>query len=455
MKIREETHLPPTLALVLCLAFIYFMLRLERRQSTDVSRVLWVPTIWMLVTASKPLGAWLHVRSTNPEQGGTLDLVFQAALILVAIVILSRRHFDWSGTIRKNAWLMAFVAFMLLSVLWSDFPWLSFKRWGKELLAVLMAFIVLSEPSPRRAMESIFKRMTYILIPLSPVLIKYFPEYGRLYTPWSGEVMWTGVANHKNSLASLCIISATFLIWSLVRRRQGHNPAGWKYQTYAEILILAMAFWMLGGPGGNVFYSATSIYAFSAGLLVWGACSLAKKRGTSLSAKILTPLVIGIIVFGTVSVFTAGSRLGFFASAAGRDATLTGRTQVWTSLVPVVMKSPMLGKGFGVFWTPERREYFQISGAHNGYLDVLLELGFVGIILVSAFYLSACGKARRELLRDFDWGVLWMASIIITLVHNMGESSLSSFTNYLTAAVLFMTVASTNMTRAGARTDGA
>jgi len=407
----------------------------------------------MLVTASKPLGAWFRVWSTDPEQGSPLDLAFQVFLILAAIVILVRRDFDWSGAVRGNAWLMALVIFMLISTLWSDLPLLSLKRGGKELLAVLMAFVVLSEPSPRRAVESILRRTTYVLIPFSPVLIKYFPYYGRLYSRSSGGEMWTGVANHKNSLASICIFSVILLIWSLIRRRQGKNPAGWRYQTHAEILILAIALWLMGGPQGSLFYSATSVYALIGGLLVYGGYYLAKRRKKPVSGRSLTTLVTGIIVFGTISIFTAGFGLRFFTSTAGRDATLTGRTQVWSALIPIVMRSPVVGGGFGVFWTPARRDSFDISGAHNGYLDVLLGLGFVGIILVSFFYLASCRNARRELSHDFDWGVLCISFIIMALIHNMGESSISSFNNYLTGIVLFIAVSSTNVIRASGRTD--
>jgi O-antigen ligase len=198
----------------------------------------------------------------------------------------------------------------------------------------------------------------------------------------------------------------------------------------------------LGGPGGKIFYSATSVYALSAGLLVFGGYYLAKRNKIQISAGTLTALVTVIIVFGIVSIFTSGSKLGFFASAVGRDATLTGRTQVWASLLPVVMSRPLAGGGFGVFWTPGRQDLYQISGAHSGYLDVLLGLGFIGILLVSAFLLSSCRKAHRELSHDFDWGILWICYIIMSVVHNMGESSIDSFTNYLTAIVLFFTVSS-------------
>jgi O-antigen ligase len=446
-KREEETHLPPTLALFFCIVFVLFLLRLDRKQSPDVSRALWVPTVWVIYIASKPLGEWFQQSSSSPDAGSPMDRAFLIVLMLAALLILFLRNVDWAGALKEHPWVMALIMFMLVSVLWSNIPFISFKRWVREFQAVLMALVVLSESSPRRAMESILRRTTYVLIPFSPLLIKYFPVYGVQYGQWSGEQMWVGVSLQKNGLAYLCIISALFLIWTLAKRWQGNNPRVWKYQTHMEILVLAMTFWLLAGPRRELFYSATSTYTLIASLLVLGLLHLAKKRKIYVKAAWVTTIVAVVIIFGVVSVFTSGSRLRFFASSAGRDATLTGRTEVWASLLPVVMRSPLVGGGFGGFWTPTTRELFRITGAHSGYLDVLIGLGFVGIMLVSLFFLSSCRKAHQEISRDFDWGALWICYIIMSVVHNIGESSMDSFTSYLTAIVLFFTVSSSPIFR--------
>jgi hypothetical protein len=57
-------------------------------------------------------------------------------------------------------------------------------------------------------------------------------------------------------------------------------------------------------------------------------------------------------------------------------------------------------------------------------------------------------NAYRELSREFDWGILWIFVLLMLVVHNMGESSIDTFTSYQTAVVLFMTVSSTRMTGA-------
>jgi O-antigen ligase len=364
--------------------------------------------------------------------------------MFVALWILFRRKVSWLTIIKENRWLIILIVFMLVSILWSTIPFVSFKRWIREVQAVLMAMVVLSEPSPRQAIESILRRISYILIPFSLLLIKYFPKYGVKYDRWSGETMWIGVSQQKNGLAALCLISAFYIIWSLVERWQDGKAPGWKYQTYFEIFLLVIAFLLMGGPRGDPFYSASSTYALALGFLLYLGLRLLKKFGLSFPAGLLTVTTVAIFVFGIVALFAGGSNLNFFASSAGRDVTLTGRTQVWSSLLPVVMRRPLFGWGVGGFWTPGTREAFNISGAHSGYLEILLTLGFVGIILFVFYFLASCRKAYRELSRDFSWGGLWICYLIMALVHSIAESSIYSFDTSLGAIILFLTVSSLN-----------
>ena len=398
----------------------------------------------MLYTFSKPLGIWFPTSGANPDFGSPLDRAFLIILMSIALWILIRRRFDWSNAINENAWLMVLIVYMLVSILWSNIPTISFKRWIRELQAILMAFFVLSELSPRQAMESIFRRIAYILIPFSLLLIKYFPKYGVNYGRWVGGQMWIGVSTQKNGLGRLCFVVVFFLIWSLVRRWQGHKALVWKYENHIEIFVLAIALWLLKGPGG-ITYSATSIISLAVGLLFYGGFYFIKKSGKNLAAGTLMAIVGIVIIFGIVAIFTGGSNVGYLAASAKRDATLTGRTAAWAALLPVAMQSPLAGRGFGGFWTSGTKGIYNISGAHSGYLDMLLGLGFLGILLISLFLLTSCRKAQRELKQNFDWGALWFCYIIMIVVHNIVESSIDSLASPLTAVILFITISSTNV----------
>ena len=436
--------MPRILALILCTGFVLFLLWLEHKQAIGVTRVSWIPSIWMIYVASKPLAIWFPWSGATPESS-PLDRVFLIALMFVAFGILAHRKINWSIAMKENVWLMALIIFMLISVLWSSIPKTSFIRWARELLATIMAFAVFSEPLPRRTVESILRKTIYVLIPFSILLIKYFPEYGIEYGRWTGGRMWIGVTLQKNGLGLLCSIASFFLVWSIIDRWHLKKVPVWKFETHTEIFLLLLAIWLMRGPSGSFFYSATSFYAFMTGLLFLGGFYLAKKTGKYFSKLTLTTIVAVIIIFGTAVLFTGGSHIGFAASAAKRDSTLTGRTEVWSSLLPVAMKRPFLGNGFGGYWTPATKEFFHISGGHSGYLDVLLGLGFVGLLLVSIFLLSSCRKAHRALSVDFNWGTLWFCFIVMGAVHNITESTIDSLTSFLTAVILFLTVSSKDM----------
>jgi exopolysaccharide production protein ExoQ len=432
--------MPPALALLLCSAFVFYLLRYDRRHSNKVSGALWVPTVWMFSIATKPLANWFGAGGEDVESGSPLDRLFVTGLLCLGLLILARRKLDWHSVIKENTWLILLIAYMLISILWSDLPFVSLKRWIRELTAVIMAFVVLTEPEPRQAMESLFRRTAYILIPFSILLIKYFPQYGVQYR-WSGEMMWVGVTMQKNGLGRLCLISAFFLIWTLIRRWKGRDINVHKFQTLAEVSLLVLTLWLLKGPA-TWAASASGFVALSTGLATFAGLLWLKRHRLYLHPSLLIGITIIIIAVGIITPLSQGSSVADFTSVVGRDATLTGRTDIWAGLVPIALQHPVLGSGFGGFWNSQTEAAAMVNEAHNGYLDVLLQLGFVGLLIIAMFLLSCSRKAQNTFAYDFDWGSLCICFLLMTLVHNITESSIHTFTSHLMAIALFLTVAS-------------
>jgi len=84
------------------------------------------------------------------------------------------------------------LVFALLSILWSDFPFVSFKRWFRDLGNYLVILVVVSDPNPLEAARTLLRRFCYLLIPLSILLIKYFPYLARQYEVWTGNAQFVG-----------------------------------------------------------------------------------------------------------------------------------------------------------------------------------------------------------------------------------------------------------------------
>src|SRR5262245_25739824 len=130
--------MPRELALLICTAFVIALLWFERRDSAGVSAALWIPTIWMLAIASKPLGVWFGI-SGDAESISLIDRIGLTGLGILGILVLVRRHHDSLQALKGHGWLLALLAYMLISTLWSDVAFIAMRRWAREVNVLIMA----------------------------------------------------------------------------------------------------------------------------------------------------------------------------------------------------------------------------------------------------------------------------------------------------------------------------
>jgi exopolysaccharide production protein ExoQ len=443
----------PNLALLICLVFVVLVLRYAGERIKSGSFGLWVPTIWMLYCASRPLAAW---SASSPddfrvEEGSGLDRLFLSGLIGLAFVILNKRRLNWSQVLRENRVIVMLCVYLAVSALWSDYTLISWKRWFRFCGTPLMALIVLTEVSPGEAMERIFRRSAYILIPLSLTMIRYFNEIGIQYDAWTGERMWVGVTTQKNSLARFCLISSFFLMWAIIRAWPKRKTRGVKKRIRADFVILLISVYLLKGPGST--YSATSIATLVLGVSMYIFLLSVRKLGLS-AGSTLAGIAIACAIFSGVAIpIIGGSGASGLLALLGRDATFTGRTEVWQAILPVALLHPILGVGFGSFWINPPFTYslsIMVNEAHNGYLDVFVELGFVGFSLFLVFLLCFYRDARKAMAYDFHWASFSLCMLLIILIHNITESSFLRPTNHMGAVMVFLAMLVRQLHRAKA-----
>src|SRR6266436_7906117 len=209
----------PTLALLGGFGFIFWLIARDVKRRPGLSRALWIPLIWAVILGSRPVSLWWGDSGqaiANIEDGSPTDrLVFQG-LMVAGLVVLFKRRINLRAVISNNKWLFLYVAYLGISACWSDYPFISFKRWIKELGNVVMVLVVLSEIDPIDAAKAIFLRCAYILIPLSVIYIKYFPDVGRYYNRWTWTYSYGGVTTDKNMLGLTLVVSGIFLLWHLL-----------------------------------------------------------------------------------------------------------------------------------------------------------------------------------------------------------------------------------------------
>src|SRR5438477_10076072 len=194
-------HTPSTVALLFTVAFIIFLFRRDIREKPHVTGALWLPLLWMLIIGSRSPTQWLavggYMQGSSMEEGNPLDAFVFFTLIAAGFYILNRRQVSLSEIFRNNGWLMAFLLYCLVSILWSDFPFVAFKRWIKILGHPIMALIILTEPDLEEALIRLMKRCAYVVVPVSFLFIKYYPQWGRDFDPWPGAPSLNGNAGNR------------------------------------------------------------------------------------------------------------------------------------------------------------------------------------------------------------------------------------------------------------------
>jgi exopolysaccharide production protein ExoQ len=356
---------------------------------------------------------------------------------VLGLVILARRCFDWRAVLKNNSWLAALCIYVLLSILWSEAPFVSIKRAIKMVGSLVMAMVILSEVSPGQAFESVLRRLTYILIPFSILLIKYFPDLGVFYLRYTGDRWWIGVTTTKNNLGVLCTVAALFLFWRFLMTWNRRKISGMKWWYYLDLLVLAMSLFLMKG---EVSYSATSLACLAAGI----ACVLglwwAQTHQINLGMSMLTMPVMLIFFFGASVPFLGTAAFSGLTSLLGRDATFTGRTEIWAQLAPLALSEPFLGHGYGGFWLGTL--VAEVNEAHNGYLEVVLGLGFVGLLIVMGFVASCCREAYVGIRQNAERAFFGYGLIIMMVLHNVTEASFVEIADLMWTTLLFMQVVS-------------
>ena len=237
-------------ATALCFLFIAYLFYTDVRRPDGRSLALWVPTIWMFLAGSRFVSAWLHLSpdfetASDYSEGSPIDRAVFFGLILAGIFILARRKIDWEHVPTKNVWIVLYLLYCLTSLAWTNDPTVLMKRWVKDLGNSIMALVILTKRCPYEAVGVVLRRLAFLMLPLSVLFIKYYPELGRWYRPHDGAETFTGVATQKNQLGVGCLIIGIYMAWEFLQRRQETYPPYLRQNKLAALILVGMLGWLL------------------------------------------------------------------------------------------------------------------------------------------------------------------------------------------------------------------
>jgi len=312
----------------------------------------------------------------------------------------------------------------LLSILWSDFPSISLKRLTKALGNPIMALVLLTEEHPDRATGWMIRRAAYLLLPLSVLFINYYPNIGVQYHT-TGMRMPIGVTTSKNQLGELCLISGIYFAWELLIRREYRNRTRKRSHLAVLLVMSVITAWLL--RTANSMTSMVTLTVALALLLLSSMPSVIRKPSRVMSVEL--PLAI-ILLALLLSVNLLSSVI---VGVLGRDLTLTTRVPMWYGLMGMANR-PIVGVGYESFWLGDRLStlwqlYGTLHQAHNGYLEVFLNLGAIGLFLIIVTLISGFPRIKRQLDKDYSFAVLRFVFLMTVIIHNWTEASFYGVSN--------------------------
>lgn len=393
-----------------------FVLDYDRKEPT--SAALWLPVIWLGIAGSRPISVWLGM-DPGPNQlseGSPFDRNIFSALLIAGLLVLMARGRKVLKFLKANPAIVLFITYCAVSTLWSDYSDIALKRWTKSLGDFVMILVILTDRDHVLALKRVITRIGFVIIPLSVLFIKYFPDLGRAYSPYEGTASYVGVAEDKNMLGKICLVLGLAFCWRLYEEWSGER----RQRTLLALgAILTMTLWLLW-----VSNSMTSLSCF-----VFGNCILLCTRFPRVAKnRQLVHILVATLIFVSFAVlFLNVGQL--VLSAIGRNPTLTGRTLLWGEVrkIPV---NPLFGAGFESFWLGKRLAYlwslhwWHPTEAHDGYLEVLLNLGWAGLLVLAIVAISGYRNILQMFARDPSAGRLRLAYFVVAVAYNYTESAI-------------------------------
>jgi exopolysaccharide production protein ExoQ len=274
-----------------------------------------------------------------------------------------------------------YILFVMASSFWATEFVATFRKTLLLLATTLFGFYFAGRFNPRQQLlmaasalgATMFSHLTFGL---------FFPAYAKHAMYFAGA--FRGLMTHKNSLAQMSVLCAIIIQICLPfpYKRKGWLWAG----LWASVLVMILTTSKTG--------LATML---GLSLLLPLLRSLRAKRIETQLATITGFLFVVTLAVAFVSNFE------LILNALGRDATLTGRTGLWQVLAYKISLRPWLGYGFRSFWEGGMdgeavdvwyAERYIVYTAHNGFLDMLLEVGVVGLGL---FLLTVVCNLKRSI----------------------------------------------------------
>lgn len=377
-----------------------------------VAALAYPALVWPLLEAEVvALGPLVGQPAVDGPPSMLVRTYFPVLLVLGALAFGSQVRQRVTGWSRPAILMICvYLAWAGATSLWAVEPEIAFRRF---LLATFIAGAIAMSALAARNGEGIVHRLFWVF-----VLVTLINVASVATTP-ATALGHAGIYPHKNYLGVIVSIIMLVAFYEL--------SSGTTVGRIAAALVLVACTWML--------IEARSKTCLALMLVVpplgYGTAMLARVARIS---PVITLGVAGLALWLVYAIGAASHIWDFedVATAVFGDPTLTQRTDIWAFAIKMIEQRPWTGYGYEVFWgaginSPSVREgpgfIAQMPHAHNGYIDIVLQTGYIGLAIFAVLLAAALHVAGRVAARSYTYAALLISLILFCILHNSFETT--------------------------------
>jgi len=368
-------------------------------------------------------------------------LIVATGVVSLILWLVMRPPVQW----RRLPWFpVAYALWAGLSIAWSQWPGTSALTWALLSITAMQGFFVAAVLTWRELVRAIASALKWCLglsllfefIVAAFIRQPLLPGFVIPDTPAADPIVYwcrgnlfndgriQGIYGSANPLAAVCLLAIIVFAIRLASRAPR--------RAFLIVWIVIAAFLMYRA-------SSATIYLATLGVAVVLATVLLMRSAKRPGARTKWYVVFAVVgIGGALSIWLLRDRI---FSALGRSSDLTGRETIWQSVLARTAQHPVVGNGFATPWIPTDPHFDgwiidhgqTVMQAHNMWIDVSMQLGIVGVVLLGMLYLAyvwrawffAVDRPRWDLRDDRPYSAVTLLPTLVgalLLVQGLAES---------------------------------
>lgn len=378
--------------------------------------------IWAFLPSGLEFNA--AVRDANSESGGLQGLfaLQWMPLILLGLAAIAARFRLAVLVIRDiNPWIVALPLWAMASMLWAPDAFQVFKQSVGISGVVILALGFCLYGWHQDRYQTVLRPVVTWALGLSLLVGIVMPDIG-IHSEQQFELQgsWRGITFQKNALGQVAAVGMIFWFYAWASRTEKMLHVGLGLGLSLLMILLSRSSTSLLL---TIICCGTILLRLRPPLRTGRHHSIVTATGWLM---VLLPLFCYLIFIGTLDGEVIAGSIG---EVFGKDATFSGRTMIWAEVLRLIEQRPLLGVGYNSYWlTPLALESQQRLGwpcpsGHNGYLDIWLTLGLVGISLLILYFVRQFADLARLSKIDRNRAALHFALLLYVILANLTESA--------------------------------